>query len=274
MTNAIQLLTNTASEMSEIELLLAQEAAEEEGDAYDFIPTKLKIGSGGINQFVTDDGEAYKEILAVIPISQKARAYWPRSEESSDFPPLCTSPDGSVGIFAADPSDAQVNAALHVKTPHPGVVAMMEKGGAPQPTYDCATCPLSQWGSADKGAGQACKAMLRLVLLIDGWATPALLTLPPTSIKPFNLFASALKSKKGAYFGVRSKLTLEKKGTGNTAYSVLSISSAGPLSLDEVKAVAEVRKLASEYVRNTQIEAGDYVNGSTTGDSADEVAPF
>lgn len=273
MTNAIQLLTKTAIEMSELDALIAAEVADEEGQAYDFKPLKVKIAGGGINQFVTPGGDTLKEISAIMVISQKARAYWPASDDSEQSPPLCQSPDAVNGLFNADVSDTQFAAATHTKTAHPGVVAMSENKPA-MPTYDCVSCPLNQWGSADKGRGKACKEMRKIVLLVEGWSTPVILTLPPTSITPFDTFASGQRTEGGQYFLVRVKLGLEKKGQGNTAYSVLTITSPKKLTDEEKYAVVEIRNAAKAYVKESIIEAGDYVNGSTTGDSADEVAPF
>lgn len=274
MTNALAVLSGK-NELSELEVMIMQEAESEE-NAYDFLPTRLKIAPGGIGSFVTDDGDTVKEIIGIIPISQKARAYWPPSDDG-DMPPLCTSPDGSVGILAADPSDRAIDASMKAKTTHPGVKMLVENKPVPA-HFDCAACPLSQWGSSEKGAGQACKSMIRLVVLIDGWATPALLTLPPTSIKPFNQFASALKSRKSAYFGVRSTLKLDKqKSATGDPYSVLSISASGPLSKEEVAAVIDIRRQYAEHVRSMPVDNDDYVTttAAPSSDNGDEeIAPF
>ena len=48
---------------------------------------------------------------------------------------------------------------------------------------------------------------------------------------------------------------------------------AEDLTDDEKRAVLAIRGEAAEYVRNTSIEAGDYVNG-TTPSQEDDVAPF
>jgi hypothetical protein len=207
MTNALAVL-NPSQELSDLELMIMGEM-EQEANSFDLIPTKIKIGSGGINQFVTSTDETMKEFTGIVAVSQKARAYWPPSE-NRDMLPLCVSADGVTGNFNQAPSDEQMFAAIKQRSVHPGVKAI-DNGQDPAPTYACATCPLAQWGSSDKGKGQACKSMRRLVVLVEGWTAPALLSLPPTSVKVWDGYASALQNKRSAYFAVRTAFALEKQ---------------------------------------------------------------
>lgn len=256
MTTAITKL-QTNIELSELELMIMEEA-EQEQNAFDMIPTRIKIAPGGINQFSTTDGDVMKEVVAIVAVSQKSRAYWP-GKDSENSSPLCTSSDGIHGNFALAPTKGQLQDATNHRAVHPAIRLYDEQREFPD-FFDCASCPLAQWGSADKGNSQACKTLRRLVIFVDGWVAPALLTLPPTSVKVWDIYCSALKNKRTSYFAVRTKLTLEKaKSAGGDPYSILSVQVAGALTASEVQAVMELRRQFAEYVRDLPIEAGDYV---------------
>lgn len=288
MSNALAVLQKNQIQLSEMEELILAEAAQDSA-AFDPIPTRIKIGPGGINQFVTSDGETIKELHAIVAISQKARAYWP--DKGTGAPPLCASPNGSDGIFNPAASDSQISAAMKAKVPHPAIVVLSNKGGAMPPAdklFDCATCPLSQWGSVHQGGatgkGQACKSLRRLVVLVDGWAQPALLTLPPTSIKPWDTYASVLARNKSAYFAHRSLLTLTgQKSANNDAYSIVEVESDGLLSKEEVAAVIAIRREFESLVRNMPIDGSEYevvdeegnpVNATQSAGRSESEIPF
>ena len=124
---------------------------------------RIKIPGGGTLQFEIpgDDPENpdyAKTIEGVIVFNHSACAYWPEGSEYDDnVPPLCSSVDGKTGYG--------------------------EPGGA------CAVCELNKYGT--DGKGKACKNMRHLYILRDGEYMPILLSLPPTSLRPFNDFMNA-----------------------------------------------------------------------------------
>ena len=273
MSNALQVL-NPGQKLTELELMILEEMEGEE-NSFDLIPTKVKIGSGGINQFVTSADETLKEFTGVVAVSQKARAYWPTSD-SKEMPPICTSADGVRGNFVAEPSAEQLFAGETAKVMHPGIKAL-QQGYDAVATYPCASCPLSQWNSSEKGKGQACKSMRRLVVLIDGWTAPALLTLPPTSVKVWDVYASALQNKKSSYFAVKTTFTLEKmKSASGDPYSILKATPAGPLDKAQLTAVLEIRKEYAEFVRGMAIDSEEYDTTPRESGNGDDEAniPF
>ena len=81
---------------------------------------------------------------------------------------------------------------------HPALDGLnVEEAAGP---WGCAECPLNQWGSGN-GRGKACKDLRRLIVLVEGWSMPAIMTLPPTSVKAFDTYASAQARTRGnAYF--------------------------------------------------------------------------
>lgn len=255
MTTAITKL-QTGIQLSDLELMIMAEA-EQEQNAFDMIPTRIKIAPGGINNFVTDGKDVFSEIIGIVAVSQKARGYW-SGKGREVLSPLCSSPDGVHGIYALAPTKKQLQDAVSHRTVHPAIRLYDEQREFPD-FFDCASCPLNQWGSADEGNGKACKEMRRLVLLVNGWVAPALLTLPPTSIRTWDTFCSGLKNKRSAYFAVRVKLSLsEADSRTGDPYSVLSVSLDGALTQDEVQAVMDLRRQYAEYVRDLPVEASDY----------------
>lgn len=260
MSTALTALQRNEMQLSELESLILQEAAQD-GAAYDPIPTKLTIAPGGINQYVTSDGETLKTFTAIVAISQKARAYW--SEKGTGQPPLCSSGDGARGVFNTAPTPEQLRAALTAKEPHLALKLM--DAGAPLPDfYACIACPLSRWGSVHQGGAsgksQACKTLRRLVLLVDGWTQPALLTLPPTSTKGWDAYCSALSRQRSAYFAVRTKFDLMSgKSGGGDPYSMALFGVADKLTdKDEIQAVIAIRREFEALVRSMPIESAEY----------------
>jgi hypothetical protein len=271
MTNALAVLNSGKLALSDLEQAILEEAAHDAA-AYDPIPTRLTISPGGTNILMTSDGEALKALTGIIVISQKARVYWP--EKGSGTPPMCSSPDGAHGYLALEPTDAQWKAAGTARQPHPAL-PILDNGEELPAAIACAACPLSQFGSAHQGGtgkGQACKSLRRLVVLADGWAQPALFTLPPTSIKSFDTYASSLARGRSAYFAVRTKITLEAQKSGNgDPYSVATFSQAGALSEGEIAAVIDIRRQFEALVRTMPIDSTDYDSAPPmqTGDPTD-----
>ena len=161
--------------------------------------TRVKIPSGGAVFFEIpgdnpDDPVPTKEIEGIILYSHLNYAYWPDGSEYDDnIPPLCTSFDGKVGCG--------------------------EPGGA------CDMCMFNKYGTATDGKGnpskgKACKNMRNLYILRSGEIMPIMLSLSPTSLKPYNDFASAcfLSKNRPTYTGI-VKISL-RKVEGANAYSV------------------------------------------------------
>src|SRR5690606_13127389 len=137
MTTAITKI-QTGVQLTELELMIMEEA-EQEQNAFDMIPTRLTIAPGGINQFSTPDGETMQEVMAIVAVSQKAPAYWPRS--GGDQAPLCTSADGVHGNFAIAPTKGQLQDAINHRAVHPAIRLYDEQKPFPD-FFHCASGPL------------------------------------------------------------------------------------------------------------------------------------
>lgn len=267
--NALTKFQGNQIQLSDVEQLLLEEMQDDTA-AFNMQPTRVKIAPGGIGQFLMGDDTA-KTFTAVVAISQIIRGYWP--ESGTDKAPICSSPDGSVGLFNADLSDEQFKAATSTKTPHPGVIALSENRRLPD-VYSCLTCPMNQWGSEHQrrgaGKGKGCKEMRRLLLLIDGWSLPAVLALPPTSIKAWDNYCSALQSKRGAYFAVKTKFALDSaKAQGGETYNFVQVSVAEQIKdIESLKLVSEIRKQYRELVSQMPVVAEEYETTAVNGDAS------
>ncbi|SHO54163.1 hypothetical protein [Anaerocolumna xylanovorans] len=180
---------------------------------------RVKIPAGGALQFEIpgDDPENpdYKKYLeGVILFNHASCAYWLDGEMDDNTAPLCSSVDGKVGIG--------------------------EPGGT------CAVCALNRFGSGENGKGKACKNMRILYLLRDGEYMPLQITLPPTSIKPFNDFYSAVfAARRRGTCGSIVQIGLKRVENGTNTYSVATFRKLYDFSgeeLAQVKAYAEVFK--------------------------------
>lgn len=265
MSNALAVISSNGTALTELENAVLAELEADNGGAYDYQPTRIKFPSGGMMAFSVDDSDTLKPpVKAIIAVSQKARAFWP-AKDTAGQPPLCSSPDGVAGIF--DPQSDQVAAAAALSFRHPALDTLdPEQAGGP---WQCATCPLAQWGSGN-GRGQACKSLRRLIVLVEGWTMPAIMTLPPTSIKAFDTYASACaRTRGGAYFTnwTRIELAQESNGAG-IKFSVAKFSVEKPLAPAELAAVIDVRHQFAQLIRELGIGGDDYATDSGTDNAA------
>ena len=265
MSNALAVISSNGTALSELENAVLAELDADNGGAYDYQPTRIKFPSGGMMAFSVDDSDTLKPpVKAIIAVSQKARAFWP-AKDTAGQPPLCSSPDGLMGHF--DAASEQVKDAATLAFRHPALDTLdPEQAAGPWP---CAGCPMAEWGSG-KGRGQACKSLRRLIVLVEGWTMPAIMTLPPTSIKPFDMYASACARTKGsAYFTnvTRIELSQETNGDG-IKFSVAKFALERPLNDGEMQAVFEIRRQYADLVRSLNIMADDYNAEGATDDAA------
>ena len=273
---ALMTLTANNAELTEQEALILAEM-QDDSSAFDMQPARVKIAPGGIGKFLLGE-DTEKSFTAIVAISQKIRGYWP--DQGTGSPPLCSSPDGVRGYFDPEPTDAQFQAASSTTTPHPGIVLLTNKEALPE-SFACNRCPMSAWGSEHQrrggnGKGQACKAMRRLLLIIDDWTLPALMSLPPTSIKIWDSYCSGLAARKSSYFAVKTKFELDTaKAAGGETYNVVQVTLSGKIEeLEQLQLVSEIRRQYREMVSGLPVVAEEYDTRSVDGDEDEENIPF
>lgn len=273
MTNALAIISSNGTEITPMQAAVLAELDADNGGAYDYMPTRIKFPSGGMLAFSVDDTDTLKPpVKAIIAVSQKARAFWP-AKDTAGQPPLCASPDGVLGVF--DPTSAQVQAAAALPFRHLAL-AEIDEGRAAGP-WACAECPMAQWGSGN-GRGQACKSLRRLIVLVDGWSMPAIMTLPPTSIKAFDTYASAMARTRGqAYFTAWTRIELvQETNPAGIKFSAAKFGVDKPLTEAELAAVIDIRHQFAELVRTLNIAADDYATDGASAPYTQEPAdtPF
>ena len=204
-------------------------------DGIDARPPQIKIAAGGSNNWeIGPDKEAVKEFRGIILANTKANAYWHQQDQIANpilidlnddhnyDIPFCTSTDGIFG------SRERAEAAAD---------------GKAVPCFGtCADCHLNQYETAVndsgiRGKGKACKNGRRIVVWVEGYDVPYLITLPPTSITAFDAYVTALRGKGKALWAVFTIFKLEMKERGKQRWSVFapgSFEDVNPADLPEI----------------------------------------
>lgn len=242
----------------EIQALLSA-SREEDDQPFQFIPPKMRIAPGNTLKFELDSGEFLSEITGVIPISQIVKAWWPAKELSST-PPLCSSHDGKLGYFSDLDDKQQMEDAARYLMPHPAITLLQEKDQEFPEVFECQGCPMNAWGTAPGGGrGKACRERRRLLVVMDGFQSPVIFSLPPTSVRQFDTFASGLKARGRDYYGVRVKIGLMSQKSGGYTYGVTTFMAEGPIgSIEEARAVVSLRQQYADLIRTMPIQPDEF----------------
>ena len=122
---------------------------------------RIQVPAGGATMWMVntlEGEEAMKEVEGIIVHMTEPRSYWATSfEDGGGSAPDCSSNDGIMGAgkrFEDDDDEPHV----------------------------CSSCQFAQFGSDDKGRGQACKATKSIFMLMKDTLLPVVLTLPPGSL--------------------------------------------------------------------------------------------
>lgn len=180
---------------------------------------RVKIPGGGNLQFELrgddpDNPDYERKLVGVILYHHLANAYWPEGSEYDDnVPPFCQSFDGKQGYG--------------------------EPGGV------CAACAFNQFGSTANGSGKACKNMRQIYLLRSGEYLPLQLSLPPTSLRPFNDFMNlAFVARRRPSYSAIVEIGLKRAESGGYTYSVATFRKVREL---EGEGLAAVKSYAANF---------------------------
>ena len=194
---------------------------------------RVKIPGGGNLQFEIrsddpDNPDYERKLVGVILYHHLANAYWPEGSEYDDnVPPFCQSFDGKQGYG--------------------------EPGGV------CAACAFNQFGSTANGSGKACKNMRQVYLLRSGEYLPLQLSLPPTSLRPFNDFMNlAFVARRRPSYSAIVEIGLKRAESGGYTYSVATFRKVRDLEGEGLAAVKgyaanfkeQVKSLLAQRVEN------------------------
>lgn len=209
--------------------------------AFDLERITIPTGGGTAFKVTTLTGEdSFPTLSGIIVHYQDCRAFW-KSAFSGETPPDCASEDARIGV--GDP------------------------GGK------CADCPYAEFGSAMRegkaGKGQACKQVRRLFLLQPKTYLPAMLSLPPTSIKNCKQYFTRVTNAGLPYWGVVSEIGLEKTKSGDgIAYSKATFRCAtvngqlATLNAEEAAKVREYAKALKEVLKARGFTSDEFVVGA------------
>ena len=193
---------------------------------------RIKVPAGGGTMWtvpsLTGDQEV-KELSGIIVYWKSTRAYWPGSYEGGSAPPDCSSNDGKVGQGS--------------------------------PGGECAVCPYAQYGSAKNGTGkgQACKQTRLLFIAQSTSLLPAVLTVPPTSIKPCSKYFLSLAGQARPYYSVVTSigLTKDKNDTG-IVFSQCTFRVAEILGSEEIIKMANFASSLAPLFASVSAEQQDF----------------
>ena len=194
--------------------------------------TRIKIPGGGHLQFEIPSGNPdvpdYAPYLeGVILYSHNSNAYWPEGSEYDDnVPPFCQSFDGKQGYG--------------------------EPGGV------CAACAFNQFGSTANGSGKACKNMRQIYLLRSGEYLPLQLSLPPTSLRPFNDFMNlAFVARRRPSYSAIVEIGLKRAESGGYTYSVATFRKVRDLDGEDLAAVKSYSMNFKEQVKTLLVQRAE-----------------
>jgi hypothetical protein len=205
-------------------------------EGFDYRPGKIGIMHRE-KKFMTPDGQAVTSITGTIVYFHKARGYW---ETEGEKIPTCSSMNGKIGLQRI------------------GETETMEVA--------CATCPHNQFGSDPKGGGgKACKEMRRIFLVEKDAILPAILNIPPTSLKAFDTYMSGLVSKKKPHIAYETIFRLEGAQGAGFDYSKIVLEQGAALPNAKILELLKMREQVVAAAEKIGIEADDYMGEAAAG---------
>jgi hypothetical protein len=201
------------------------------GSVNEFMLDRVGVPAGGATSWQVpslEGVEASKTIEGIIVAIKHPRTYWKTSfdETGGGTPPDCYSDDGVLGVGA--------------------------------PGGNCTACPLSKFGSSDKGPGQACRENAMLFMLRADDFLPIVVKAPPSSLKALGQYTVRLASKRKPYYSVVTCLKLEEaKNKKGIKYSSIVPEMVGLLGDAELSRVRSYADSIKSFVARSSKEVFD-----------------
>lgn len=235
----------TPEERSDFAALYMEELAESR-EGVDIQMPRLKMSKDSL-AFVDDLGNVIKELRGTIIFKHTARGLWHRKHKREDKRPNCQSLDGKFGQLVKDEDDPEGN--------------KLSKELGISDGQNCATCPFNQFGSAFDDAGnprkgKMCKEMRRIYLAQQNAAIPALLTLPPSSIRNSDDYFSARLNRGIADIAQEAVLTVRQE-KGEFDYAVAEFELGDPVPPKKMLRFKEMRGDVKRFAQDVEVDAGE-----------------
>lgn len=203
---------------------------------FDLDRAKIPSGSSAMFEVPTLSGiDMVDEIVGVIIGFRDVRLYWKASmdEDGGGTPPDCYSDDCAAGT--GDP------------------------GG------NCNQCPFAEFGTADKGNGQACSQRRILFIARPDSTLPLVLSLPPTSLGNARKFFLRLVGNDVPYYGVVVSIGLEPdKNSAGVKYSKATFKVSEELTDDLRAKFKKVKEEFAPHMSRAPISDGVPAGDATT----------
>lgn len=249
----------TENQQRELALILAEEQAEQQQQqGFTFKPQRTKINKDS-QTFVDPLGNGMDELRGVVVHKQKIRGLW-----NKDDVLVCSSLDCITG------TERDVEG-------KPIVTGTDATGNPIYKKRACSSCPWNEWGSAvdeagNRRKGKACKEQRRIYMMVPGYKLPIVLSLPPTSLTPWDDYCSALATAGKSELKRQVILTLSKAGSGKETYAVINKPRQGDAvpPLDILKYADIKRRFAASWSQE-EVSKDDYDAASDSGVSEAEM---
>lgn len=208
---------------------------------------KIMPAGAGLYEF-SDTNDTVREFTGVILNSHARNLLWDRpygseapqpvnGEGDPQNMPACVSSDGKFGVPRPG-------------FPHAGLQGRVASGTE---RIACATCPYNQWESKglipallrpnDSGKGKAVvNQRVLFIMVVDAEGqfareTPVQLTLPPTSLVPYDEYLGTLLNRGVPVQAVLTRFSQTRQTRGSLAWSLAVFDNARPLTEAEFQAV-------------------------------------
>ncbi len=248
----------TEEEKQQLALVLYEDAKMQQSQqGFDFKPQRIKINKDS-QTFVDPLGNALEELRGVVVHKQKIRGMW-----NQDDVLICSSLDCVTGTVRDEEGK-------------PIVTGTDAQGNPIYKKRACSSCPYNEWGSAideagNRRKGKACKEQRRIFMMVPGYHLPVVLTLPPTSIKVWDDYCSALATAGKSELKRQVILTLSKAGSGKEVYAVLNKPRQGdPVPPKMILEYANLRKKCAALWSAEEVSRDDYDAASDSDTVMDE----
>jgi hypothetical protein len=213
---------------------------------------RVKVATGGATEWVIDGEPPTHEIEGVLLAWRMQRIFWKGvyGQAGTRRPLDCISNDGFTGIG--------------------------------NPGGPCNKCPLSEFGSAPSGRGQACKQVRQLLVLRPDNMLPHLLSVPPTSLKAAAQYFINLSSRNLHHWGLVTKLRLERTvNEAGIAYAKIVFTPGRQFTEEQRNMLRPFQKQLRGLLHSDAIDVGHLVEEAeaeeplaiaAAGDSSDEIS--